>query len=64
MDEHIKVQNEGSLVLLTPISDEAVAWFDEHLPKDALTWGNATVVEPRYVEDILKGFAADLGGDE
>ncbi len=57
----IKVQNHGSIVLLTPRTDAAEEWFDEHLPADAQTWGlNSIVVEPRYVGAIIEG-AAEAG---
>jgi len=55
----VSVRNEGSIFLLTPLSPEARAWFGEHLPDDALTFGPATVVEHRYVGDILDGMAQD-----
>jgi hypothetical protein len=51
--------NHGSVCILTPISDAGKAWADAHLPEDAGRWGGGTVIEPRYVGDILAGIAAD-----
>jgi len=60
-DEHpdYQVRDEGSIVLLWPISAAAVAWCDEHLPEDRITWGGATVIEHRYADDIIEGLGAD-----
>ena len=55
----IHVANHGSVVLLTPLSPAARDWFADHLPTDAMHFGAATVVEPRYVQDILDGAEAD-----
>lgn len=53
-------ENFGSVVILTANSDAAKAWVEDHLPEDRMTWGRAgTVIEPRYVDDILQGIAAD-----
>ncbi len=46
-------ENHGSIFLLRPISPAAFAWIKEHLPPDRITFGNAVVVEPRYVWAIL-----------
>jgi hypothetical protein len=53
------LRDEGTLVLLWTITPEATAWVDEYLPDDRLTWGHATIVESRYIGDILDGMAAD-----
>jgi hypothetical protein len=53
------VQNEGSIVLLWPITTLAVEWVEEHLPEDRQTWGNAVVIDARYAYDIIEGLGAD-----
>jgi len=53
------VQNEGSIFLLHPLTTAARAWIAEHLPEDAQTFGRATVVEHRYISDIVAGIKAD-----
>jgi hypothetical protein len=52
-------ENHGSIFLLRPISPAAFAWIEEHLPSDRLTFGNAVVIEPRYVWAILVGLQDD-----
>jgi hypothetical protein len=53
------VTNAGSLVLLTPNTNAAQQWIDEHIPSDAQTFGLSIVVEPRYIQDILYGIESD-----
>lgn len=53
------VHDHGSIVLLQPITKAAAAWSDEHLPDDAMMFGTAFAVEPRFVADILRGAIAD-----
>jgi hypothetical protein len=53
-------ENFGSVCILTAVSDQAKAWVEDHLPEDRMTWGrNGSVIEPRYVDDILSGIVAD-----
>jgi hypothetical protein len=52
-------ENHGSIFLLRPISPASFAWIEEHLPPDRLIFGNAVVVEPRYVWAILDGLQED-----
>ncbi len=52
-------ENHGSIFLLRPVSPASVAWIEEHLPSDRITFGNAIVVEPRYVWAILVGIQDD-----
>jgi hypothetical protein len=54
-----RVDDHGSIVLITPITDAAEAWVDENLPDSAMTFGSAVVIEPRYVGPILEGISAD-----
>lgn len=53
------VQDEGTLVLLHPQTDAAREWVFQHLPSDAQRFGEAVVIEPRYVDDILFGIHND-----
>ncbi len=55
----ITIQNEGSIFLVHPHTDDANAWIDEHIPKDAQFHGDAVVVEHRYIEDIVNGMVMD-----
>jgi hypothetical protein len=50
------VQNEGTIYILYAQTDAARAWVNEHLPTDRTTWGgNGTVIEHRYITDIIDG---------
>ena len=53
------VENHGSIFLLRPISPAAFEWIKEHIPDDAQYFGNAVVVEHRYIEDIVDGIQND-----
>ena len=53
------VQNEGSIFLLRPHTQAAQDWISEHIPPDAQRFGNAVVIEHRYICDIVDGIRAD-----
>jgi hypothetical protein len=52
-------ENHSSIFLLRHVSPAASDWINEHLPADHLTFGNAVVIEPRYVWAILNGLQED-----
>jgi hypothetical protein len=57
-----EVSNCGSLFLLHPLNSTAKAWMQEHLPVDSPEtqfWGEAIVIEPRYVAPIVAGIIGD-----
>ena len=54
-----RVQNEGTIALLYPLTDAARDWVAVHIPEDAQRFGNAIVVEHRYIFDIIDGATAD-----
>jgi hypothetical protein len=51
--------NHGSIVMLHTHTCEAEVWAREHLPEDALRYGRAVVIEPRYIADIVAGIRGD-----
>jgi hypothetical protein len=51
------VRDEGSIYLLTPKTPAAVEWVRANLPEDRLRWAGATVIEHRYVGDVITGIA-------
>ena len=51
--------DSGSILLLTPMSDEAKDWVKEHLPEDIRTFGRGFAVEPRYMNDIMDGLTSE-----
>lgn len=60
IDADFLVNNQGSIVILTPTSEQAVEWCNNHLPEDAQRWGpNGYVVEPRYIQPIIDGLEAE-----
>jgi len=52
-------ENHGSIFLLRPVSPASFDWIESHLPPDRMTFGNAVVIEPRYVSAILVGLQDD-----
>ena len=53
------VTSHGSIFLLQPHTAAALGWVAEHLPSEALTMGDAVVVEHRFIADIVIGIQAD-----
>ena len=53
----VRVMNHGSLFLVHPITKAAEAWLLLNVQSDAQRFGEAVVVEPRYVSDLVVGMA-------
>jgi len=51
------IENHGSIVLVRPLTSDVSAWLGEHT--DGQWFGNALVVEPRYVEALVEGMIAE-----
>jgi hypothetical protein len=59
------VTDEGTVVLITPVSDKARQWVDENLSIEAWAWlGDSFGVEHRYAYDILEAISEEMGGVE
>ena len=54
----VKMMDEGSVVVLVPITVVAKDWFDTNLPPEP-AWCGGIVVEPRYLDAILTGMSMD-----
>ncbi len=55
-----KVENHGSIDLLRAMNEEAEQWAVENLQHpETQRWGNAYVVEPRYLGPIIEGINDD-----
>ena len=54
-----RCENHGSLFLLYPLTQSAHSWLEQHLSEDAHWFGNAVVVEQRYIWAILDGIHSD-----
>lgn len=60
MNADFRLDNHGSVVILHALTQVAEQWVEDYLPADRLTWGRTgTVVEPRYVGDIVDGIQND-----
>lgn len=53
------VRNEFTIFLLHPLTDAARKWIAEHIGAEAQRFGEAVVVEHRYICDIIDGILAD-----
>jgi hypothetical protein len=51
--------NHGSIVTCLPVSDAGRDWVAENIGDDAMTFGGAIVIEPRYLGDIVEGARGD-----
>lgn len=57
-----KVTDHGTIVILTPLDDEAELWLSDNVEESATWLGRGLAVEPRYLEGLVLGFA-DAGGE-
>lgn len=55
----VRVENHGSIILVNPLTGPAIDWVADNLPDDVQMFGNAIVVEPRYVGAIIDGMIND-----
>ena len=54
-----QIVNHGTIYLLYPNTRRAKQWVKDNLPQDHMKYADASVVEPRYIDDILDGIRAD-----
>lgn len=56
----VEVRDEGSIVLLTPISDAGRGWVDENLELESWQWyAGGVAIDHRYADDIIEGMVGD-----
>jgi len=55
-----EVSAHGSIYIFTPLTPSAREWVAEFLPEDAQRWAGGTVVEWRFISEII--FAARRDG--
>jgi hypothetical protein len=54
------VEDHGSIVLIRPLTPAVEEWLDERVGgEDVQYWGDAVVVEPRYVRPIVEALIAE-----
>jgi len=58
MEYDFRIENHGSVFLLTPLNDNAQAWADLNL-QEVVKLGKSIAVEPRYVDNILYAIEND-----
>ena len=63
MEEHFKIINQGSLALVKPLTEWSQNWWTDKVDTECMRSGPFYVVETRYLQDILEGFAADYEPD-
>lgn len=61
IDMDLQVEDHGTIFLLRPLSKVGQEWVDANVQQDDETqyWGNAIVVEHRYIGDIVAGAKGD-----
>lgn len=59
MNPDITIQDEGTIVLFTPVTDAGTDWCAEHLPDDCPRFGSAFAIEHRFAEAIADGMSND-----
>jgi hypothetical protein len=57
--EDFFVQNEGSIFLLRPLTYAAQEWIRDNISPDRMMFGDAVVVEHRFILDLIDGILAD-----
>jgi hypothetical protein len=55
----ISIEDHGSVWLVRPWTTSAAAWLHDNVQHDALWFGRAVAVEPRYIQSLLVGLASD-----
>jgi len=58
-DRDFHVEDSYTLILLRPMTPSAREWIGEHISADAMKFGDAVVVEHRFVGDLLIGIQDD-----
>ncbi len=54
-----QVVDHGTVCLLYANTRRAKQWVKDNLPQDQMRYADASVVEPRYIDDITDGIRAD-----
>ena len=54
-----ELSGHGTLYLFQPLMPAVRTWVAEHLPADATWFGDAVIVEHRYIGPIIGGAIGD-----
>ena len=55
----VEVSCHGSIYIFTPLTPAACEWVAEFLPEDAQQWAGGTVVEHRFIAEVILGARRD-----
>ena len=55
----VRIENHGSLFLVHPLTPCATQWIQENILEESQSFGDALVVEPRYIEVLVQGMVND-----
>jgi hypothetical protein len=58
-EQDIHYTNHGSIITMQPLTEAARDWMAEHLPEDAMGFGDSIAIEPRYFGEIAYGAQED-----
>ncbi len=50
-----RIDNHGSVIILSALTPDADDWCIDNLPSDRTIFAGGTVIEPRYIDDIVEG---------
>lgn len=61
MTHDVETNNQGSIVLVRPVSEAAKAWIDENVADNGglLWWAGALAVGHQYVCELIEGMVND-----
>lgn len=54
-----RVEDQGTITVLFPVTDAGREWVEQNLPSDAMYFCGGVIIEHRYVQDILFGIVND-----
>ena len=60
INDHVKIENHGSIVRMLPISELAKNWWEENVDPECPMMGKYYCVEHRFAYDIINGFECYL----
>ena len=63
INDHVIIENHGSIVRMLPISEWAKDWFEDNVD-NSLMMGKYYCAEPRFASDIILGFECSLSEED
>lgn len=53
------IEPHGTIVLVRPLTNDVKAWLEANVAGDAVWFGGALVVEPRYLDELYHGLVEE-----